>query len=476
MSRDLLHQLDAYFSEVDERQGPVTVDQVTNVMDRVRELPAPAPLRVRQRPKVWVAAAAAVMVVAAVGVVPLIVGSQDTDTPSGTEPPVSTAATPVPTTAATAPYPTQATMPTGGSIEVTVEGIEGRSGGHLAGVLFDGEGTLHPDERAIGGFAVRVDSDPFTATELVRTPVQWPGGRAGGGLTSERPLFPDVTEEVLVVEPGTYTVMLWLADTTISFYSRWVPALGPRNLVGCEVVFQVEEGQAASLTVTGGFGDSWGKRCTTAPYPSPTPTIPVVPSGLAPAIAAARADGVAFNVAEHDLCEWFTPDEIRSIVADAYQAEGVTYPIPATLTEGRRGDSFSQWGCQWAAGGATDSPNLVTFDLTFQSMSEEELGDNEEPIHRPPADWGVGDLQRDDVVLLPPLDAPNIYLASRDEPLLIGHIPAAPADVVSDESGFDAWVQTDVSLWLNSAERLRVQVRILNAMLGHMNWHTDTNT
>ena len=264
MSRDLLHQLDAYFAEIDERQGPVTVDQVTDVMDRVRELPAPAPLMVRQRPKVWVAAAAAVVVAAAVGVVPLIVGSQDTDTPSGTEPPTSTAATPVPTTAATAPDPTQATMPTGGSIEVTVEGIEGRSGGQLAGVLFDGEGTLYPDSRAIGGFAVRVDSDPFTATELVRTPVQRPDERTRGGLTSERPLFPDVTEEVLVVEPGTYTVMLWLDDITIGFYSRWVPAMG-RNLDGCEVVFQVEEGQAAALTVTGGFGDSWGKRCTTAP-------------------------------------------------------------------------------------------------------------------------------------------------------------------------------------------------------------------
>jgi hypothetical protein len=157
------------------------------------------------------------------------------------------------------PNPTQPTILTGGSIEVTVEGIEGRSGGHLAGVLFDGEGTLYPDERAIGGFAMQVDSDPFTATELVRTP---------GGLTGERPLFPNVTEEILVVGPGTYTVMLWLADTTISYYSRWVPALDPNNLDGCEVVFEVEEGQGASLTVTGGFADVsdwWGKRCTTAP-------------------------------------------------------------------------------------------------------------------------------------------------------------------------------------------------------------------
>ena len=84
MSRDLVGQLDAYFSEVDERQGPVTVDQVTDVMERVRELPAPAPVRVRERPRVWVAAAAAAMVVAAVGVVPLVVGSRDTDTPPGT--------------------------------------------------------------------------------------------------------------------------------------------------------------------------------------------------------------------------------------------------------------------------------------------------------------------------------------------------------------------------------------------------------
>jgi hypothetical protein len=85
-----------------------------------------------------------------------------------------------------------------------------------------------------------------------------------------------VTEEILVVEPGTYTVMLWLDDIAIGFYSRWVPAMG-RNLDGCEVVFEVEEGQGTSLTVTGGFADVQGgsMRCTTAP-----PTTNPVPSGL----------------------------------------------------------------------------------------------------------------------------------------------------------------------------------------------------
>ena len=80
MNRDLVYQLDAYFSEVDERQGPVTVDEVTDVLGRVHELPPPAPVRVRQRPKVWVAAAAAAAVLIAIGIVPLVVGSQDTET------------------------------------------------------------------------------------------------------------------------------------------------------------------------------------------------------------------------------------------------------------------------------------------------------------------------------------------------------------------------------------------------------------
>ena len=108
-----------------------------------------------------------------------------------------------------------------------------------------------------------------------------------------------------------------------------VNAHGPRNLDGCEVVFEVEEGQGASLTVTGGFADvsDGNKRCTTAPYPPPTSTNPAVPSGLAPAIAAARADGVEFDFAEDNRCDWFTPEEFTLIVADAYTTHGIT-PIP----------------------------------------------------------------------------------------------------------------------------------------------------
>lgn len=95
MSRDLLTQLEAYFADVDELQGPVTEAQVADAAVKVRELPAPAPAPVRRRPRLWVAAAAAAAVIVAIGVVPLIVGSRDADTPPATEPspPITTATT-----------------------------------------------------------------------------------------------------------------------------------------------------------------------------------------------------------------------------------------------------------------------------------------------------------------------------------------------------------------------------------------------
>ena len=102
-----MSQLDTYFSEVDELQGAVSADQVAAVLSNVHELPPPVPVPVRQRPRVWIAAAAAAAVVVAIGVVPLLVGSRDTDSPPATEAPVSTTAglvTPIePTTPTPAP-------------------------------------------------------------------------------------------------------------------------------------------------------------------------------------------------------------------------------------------------------------------------------------------------------------------------------------------------------------------------------------
>ncbi|MEA2022724.1 MAG: hypothetical protein U9N79_00385 [Actinomycetota bacterium] len=182
-----------------------------------------------------------------------------------------------------------------------------------------------------------------------------------------------------------------------------------------------------------------------------------------------REQGVVFDFTEHDLCEWFAPDEIRGFVADAYRAEGLTYPIPTELVADPPEYASPQWGCSWGAVGAIDSPSLVTFDVSFSDMSNE-LAEHEELIRSHPGDWGVNDLLRDGIVLLQPSDVPNVYVADPERLLFIGHIPAGEPDV--DEATFD----DHVGRWLGSIDRQRVQIRILNAMLEGMNWLPDTST
>lgn len=108
MSRDVLSQLEAYFAGVDEQQGPVTEAQIADAAVKVRELPSPAPTPVRQRPRLWVAAAAAAVVIVAIGVVPMIAGSRDTDTPPATEPSAPTTTVAAATTEATTTTATDA--------------------------------------------------------------------------------------------------------------------------------------------------------------------------------------------------------------------------------------------------------------------------------------------------------------------------------------------------------------------------------
>jgi hypothetical protein len=73
MSAGLLNQLESYFSEVDTDQGPVSPDQVAELIDQVREVvPAPVPVAVRSRSRVWVAAAAFAIVLVLIGGLALI--------------------------------------------------------------------------------------------------------------------------------------------------------------------------------------------------------------------------------------------------------------------------------------------------------------------------------------------------------------------------------------------------------------------
>jgi hypothetical protein len=84
VSRELLDQLGTYFSDIDARQGPVTAEQVSDVMSRVHELPL-EPVLIRQRPRVWIAVVAAAVVIVAIGIVPLLVGSLPSEVPPATE-------------------------------------------------------------------------------------------------------------------------------------------------------------------------------------------------------------------------------------------------------------------------------------------------------------------------------------------------------------------------------------------------------
>ena len=130
-----------------------------------------------------------------------------------------------------------------GAVEVTVRDVEDLAGGQVAGVLYQGEGLDY--DRVAGGFGVVIDADPFSTTELVRV---------GEDDIVESSLFPYVTDEVLIIEPGVHTLMLWAADSGIGPYRRWVPG-GPDSLIGCSTTFDLEEGQGVSLTIVDGLGN-----------------------------------------------------------------------------------------------------------------------------------------------------------------------------------------------------------------------------
>jgi hypothetical protein len=142
------------------------------------------------------------------------------------------------TTTAEAPADTAANGTV--TVSVTVSGIESAVGNQLAGVLFRGPAATDPDRNGVGGFAATVDADPFSTTEQVRQPNPDPD-QVGP--------FPFVSENLLLVEPGTYTLVLWLAPE-LGPYSRWVPA-GTPGLAGCETTFVVGDGTTFEIEAHG---------------------------------------------------------------------------------------------------------------------------------------------------------------------------------------------------------------------------------
>lgn len=140
---------------------------------------------------------------------------------------------PMPTTTVVAPPAED------GLVIIEVPELRGAVGKELAGVLmgYDPESPEQYKWHALGGFAVTVDSDPFSES-IVLGEVAEEWGEDG--------LWPWASGEAKV-PAGTYQLQVWLG-TDYCCYSRFVPA-GTSGLVGCQT-WVTTTGRAEVIEVT----------------------------------------------------------------------------------------------------------------------------------------------------------------------------------------------------------------------------------
>ncbi len=130
------------------------------------------------------------------------------------------------------------------SVTVAVNDVVDADGFELAGVLSKGPEPNFQVDNVVGGFSVAVTEDPFSTSQVVRSP------QLGDFATFTGP-FPWVTDNALSVQPGEYLLQLWLAPPPpLGPYSRWVPA-EQAGLTGCIVRVTVVAGEPADVIVNG---------------------------------------------------------------------------------------------------------------------------------------------------------------------------------------------------------------------------------
>lgn len=157
----------------------------------------------------------------------------------------------------------------GQTVSVTVSGVSGRTGHDLAGVLYEGGELIDLDRDPLGGFWSVITDDDFTTTEVMRQP-----GEVGMGR------FPFITDEALAVEPGTYTLVIWV-DHALNPVTRWVPInTDGQGLYGCHVAFEVGNDTKTDVDVPANLHpDGWNTNCTTgATIPRTNAASAVTPS------------------------------------------------------------------------------------------------------------------------------------------------------------------------------------------------------
>jgi hypothetical protein len=168
MNTGLLDQLNTYFSDLDTDQGPVTADQVADLLENVRELP-PTPVPVRSRPKIWVAIVAAAVTILVVASIPLLFRSGTEEGPPATEPVTSTTTDVDQTDTTTAELPLVTPAPT---VEWQTISFDGESGPLSTSPVYTADGQFIVYDSSLesdntGGVA---DLDGDLRTVLWRSP------------------------------------------------------------------------------------------------------------------------------------------------------------------------------------------------------------------------------------------------------------------------------------------------------------------
>jgi hypothetical protein len=133
------------------------------------------------------------------------------------------------------------------TVTVTVTNVEDAVGYDLGGVLYKGDGT-GPNENVVGGFGATVDADPFSTPQVVREP------QPDLAIDSVRPesAWPYVTDEPLMLEPGTYRLQLWYGEPPLCGYNApWLPGDTSSSLTGCGTVLTLQEDEHVNITVSG---------------------------------------------------------------------------------------------------------------------------------------------------------------------------------------------------------------------------------
>jgi hypothetical protein len=131
-----------------------------------------------------------------------------------------------------------------GTVSVTLVGLTGLAGGRLAAFLL----PRYPpfgDITDPAGFAIDVDRDPFSRTELLRS--------MGEGESRAAP-WPWFSPDLALVPPGTHPLFLW-SSAELSPYNEYWPSWSedgdpPADFRGCAVEVAVYAGQHSEVRVT----------------------------------------------------------------------------------------------------------------------------------------------------------------------------------------------------------------------------------